>query len=152
MIYCQNIDNAPGSLTLIVPYVKKFDLSSLFSFILDGGRAVATFEETVDGGRADSEFDGYVHGGYAYMGVEYLDVSMKHKMSGKEYGWEHVEPVMEDFYFTVTLDFDEIPYRGEYNIEFSAGTNVVWTGILKITENVRDEVDFKNKNVIKIYQ
>lgn len=155
MIYVQKPTEPNSYITIIVPLARQFELSSLYSTILDGGDSVSVYGGTADGGNAFTEyFSSTAHGGYAYMGAEYLDASMQHKMSGKKYKWQNVEPVRyeEDFYFIFRLYFEDIPNRGEYNFTVKCGDNLLWDGILKMTEDVRNDVDLNNGLVIKIYE
>lgn len=156
MIYINKPTEPNTNVTIIVPFGKNFEKSSLYKTILDGGDSVSVYGgEVANGGGAFTEvFDYVAHGGFAYMGAEYLDASMTHKMSGKAYKWQNIEPSRfeEDFYFTFMLHFDDIPNRGEYNFTVKSGDEVVWNGILKVTDNVRNDVDFNNGLIIKIYE
>lgn len=155
MIYIQKPTEPNSYVDIIIPFARNFEQTSLYSTVLDGGNSVTVYGGTADGGNAYTEFyDNTAHGGYAYMGAEYLDATLYHKMSGKTYKWQNLEPVRyeEDFYFIFRLLFEEVPNRGEYLFKVLSGENVVWDGILKITENVRKDVDFNNGLIIKIYE
>lgn len=155
MIYVQKPTEPGSDIRIIVPLAKQFEQSSLYSTILDGGDSVSVYGGTADGGNAfTTDFGSVAHGGYAYMGAEYLDATLYHKMSGKKYAWQNLEPIRyeEGFYFMVELHFDDVPKRGEYLFRVTIGEDVVWDGILKMTEDVRNDVDFNNGLVIKIYE
>lgn len=155
MIYIQKPTEPGSDVRIIVPLAKHFEQSSLYSTILDGGDSVSVYGGTADGGNAFTEtYQNYAHGGYAYMGAEYLNATLYHKMSGKSYSWENLEPIRyeEGFYFIFKLHFDDVPKRGEYLFKVYSGEDVVWDGILKMTEDVRKDVDFNNGLVIKIYE
>lgn len=155
MIYVQKPTEPNSDVNIIVPLGRQFESSTLYSTILDGGDSVSIYGGTANGGNAFTvDFDSVAHGGYAYMGAEYLDATLYHKMSGKKYAWQNLEPIRyeEGFYFMVKLHFDDVPKRGEYLISLTSGEETVWEGILRMTEDVRNDVDFNNGLVIKIYE
>ena len=155
MIYVQKPTEPDSTITIIVPLAKDFEASSLYVTILDGGECVVLYGGEADGGDAyTTSFGETAHGGYAYMGAEYLDASLFHKMSGKRYEWQNIEPVRyeKDFYFAFRLHFEDVPRRGEYLFRVNSGDSMVWEGILRMTEDVRKDVDMNNGLVIKIYE